>query len=197
MKQFIHYTKLLAPMVGALCLTLAIAAQADQTDATNPVTIERTAQTVAPAAPVAPQMDDTLPRMTPDQMVALEKARHESHFDWVAILVPASFFASVVVIIALLVGIRLKKTKILHETIRSMIEKGQPIPPELLRPQAPPEAPRSDLRRGLVLIGVGLGVAGMAWGSHFFSWTIGLIPLLIGVAFLITWKLESNKNGKS
>jgi hypothetical protein len=53
------------------------------------------------------------------------------------------------------------------------------------------------LRSGLVLVGVGLGVGMFLFVQHQNAWPAGLIPLLMGVAFLITWKIESNKNGPS
>jgi len=78
-----------------------------------------------------------------------------------------------------------------------MIEKGQPIPPELLQSQDPPRRPKSDLRSGLVLVGIGIGVGIFLYVQHGNVWPAALIPLLMGVAFLITWKIEANKNGQS
>ena len=37
-----------------------------------------------------------------------------------------------------------------HETMRLMIEKGLPVPVELINPPPPVKPPKSDLRRGLV-----------------------------------------------
>jgi hypothetical protein len=48
-----------------------------------------------------------------------------------------------------------------------------------------------------VLIGIGVGVIVLLWIHHNDSWPAGLIPLLMGVAFLITWKIEANKYGPS
>jgi hypothetical protein len=99
----------------------------------------------------------------------------------------------------------------LHETMRTAYEKGQPVPPELIERLTAPPAPRSrldaydaqsDLRRGLVLIGVGLGVvclgAGLWYGMSGPSEVggnivggivagAGAIPGFIGVAYLILW----------
>jgi hypothetical protein len=87
----------------------------------------------------------------------------------------------------------------LHDTLRLMIEKGQPIPPELLQPAEPQRRTNCDLRRGLIWSGVGVGLAVSLLVKHDedVPWPLALIPLLIGVAFLITWKIESNKNGPS
>jgi hypothetical protein len=54
------------------------------------------------------------------------------------------------------------------------------------------------LRRGLIWTGVGVGLAVSLLVKHDddVPWPLALIPLLIGIAFLITWKIESNKNGQ-
>ncbi len=71
-----------------------------------------------------------------------------------------------------------------------MIEKGSDIPPELF---APPISAHSDLRRGLVLVGVGLSLLiliGMVEGFSDGSWAVGLIPTFIGAAYLIVWRFS-------
>jgi hypothetical protein len=84
---------------------------------------------------------------------------------------------------------RHRRQKILHETLRAMIDKGVPIPPELI---VPPGRIRrragSDLRSGLVIMGAGLGIL-LFFGRAGFG-RIGWIPVFIGIAFLITWFIE-------
>lgn len=83
-----------------------------------------------------------------------------------------------------------RKQRQLQETLRLMIEKGAEIPPELL---APPESPHKDLRRGLILVGVGLGLVlliGLTAGFDVGAWAVGLIPAFIGAAYLIVWHLS-------
>jgi hypothetical protein len=139
---------------------------------------------------------EILDKLSPDQIVELEKTRRQ-HSQMEDILVPICFFGATVGIVALVVGLRLKRNKLLHETMRAMIDKGQPIPPELLQPPTPKRRPKSDLRRGLVLAGIGVGLT--VWlaldGGN--KWALGLIPLLMGLGFLVTWKVEQNKNGDS
>lgn len=75
-----------------------------------------------------------------------------------------------------------------HETLRAMVEKGVAIPPELI---APARRPANDLRRGLLLAtgGIGLGVFLFAVAQPGGMWTLGLVPLLVGVGYLISWRL--------
>jgi hypothetical protein len=80
-----------------------------------------------------------------------------------------------------------------HKTIVDLLEKGLPVPRELLRP-----APRkgSALMTALTLIGIGLGVSAFLGAMFQFEhglWAAGLIPLAIGVAQLIAIKLEPPK----
>jgi hypothetical protein len=139
---------------------------------------------------------EILDKLSPDQIVELEKTKRY-HAGIEDVVVPICFFGATVGIVALVVGLRLKRNKMLHETMRAMIDKGQPIPPELLQPHEPKRRPRSDLRRGLVMAGIGIGLT--VWlaldGGN--KWALGLIPLLMGFGFLVTWKVEQNKNGDS
>jgi hypothetical protein len=114
--------------------------------------------------------------------------------DW---LVPIALFAAIFGFAMLVVFFKLRQSRMLHETLRLTIEKGQPIPPDLLRLGASNPSSNRDLRYGLVCIALGLGLAGYGYGSQEAPWTVGLIPFLIGVAFLITWKFESSRNGRS
>jgi hypothetical protein len=87
-----------------------------------------------------------------------------------------------------------QQKKLLHETARLALEKGQPIPPEIIAElsdashlkTADREQPRNDIRAGLILVGVGVGLymffAAMSLNSFRF---LGTIPGFIGVALLL------------
>jgi hypothetical protein len=105
-------------------------------------------------------------------------------------------FGAPVLIVAVIMLINYARARSLHRTVQMMVEKGQPVPAALLTPPAVPR-PRSDLRRGVILIAIGLGVMtffGVEDGWHDGAWALGLIPGLIGVGYLIVWKLEAKKN---
>ena len=140
-------------------------------------------------------------RLSPEQITELAQLHKDQNGNIsesvVMALFPVVMFSFIGVCVWLGVSSRLKRNRMLHETIRQMIDKGQPIPPELLQSQDPPRRPKSDLRSGLVLVSVGIGVGIFLFLQHENAWPGALIPLLMGVAFLITWKIESNKNGQS
>jgi hypothetical protein len=111
-------------------------------------------------------------------------------------------FGCPVAIVGLIAYFQARKQRQLHETLRAMIEKGVPIPPELLRPPATAgevsgadkqDDPRTALRQGLFLVALGLGVCLWLWIESSHSWGLGFIPLLIGLSFLAEWRIEGAK----
>lgn len=117
--------------------------------------------------------------------------------DLVAIPIVAIVFLSIFgapVLIVIMIGIfALIGSRMRQRTIRMMVEKGQPVPAELLAPEVRAVRRRSDVRRGVVWTMVGLGL--MIWLAAVNdweggAWSFGLIPFLIGLGYLIVWKLE-------
>src|SRR5438876_7124589 len=105
-------------------------------------------------------------------------------------------FGMPVLIVAVIMYFGFSKTRALHRTVRLMVEKGQPVPEALLNPP-PAQRQCSDMRRGVVLVMVGLGLMiffGVIadWDSG--VWTLGMIPALIGAGYLLVWKLEGRKD---
>ena len=80
-----------------------------------------------------------------------------------------------------------------HKTVVDLLEKGLPVPRELLRS---PRREGSALMRALTLVGVGVGTSAFLGAMFQFDhglWAAGLIPLAIGVAQLIALKLEPQR----
>ena len=107
-----------------------------------------------------------------------------------------TIFGAPVLIVALILYFSFSRQRALHRTVRMMVEKGQPVPEALLNPP-PAQRQRSDVRRGVVLtmIGIGLTVflgAASEWDGG--AWTLGLIPFLIGLGYLLVWKLDAKKD---
>lgn len=108
-----------------------------------------------------------------------------------------TLFGAPVLIVAVIMYFGFSKNRMMHRTIRMMVEKGQPVPPALLAPPPPALRQRSDVRRGVVLVMVGLGLmlflgAVNDWEGG--AWAVGIIPFLIGVGYLLVWKLEGRKD---
>jgi Domain of unknown function (DUF6249) len=108
-----------------------------------------------------------------------------------------TLFGAPVLIVAVIMYFGFSKNRMMHRTIRLMVEKGQPVPPALLTPPSPAVRQRSDMRRGVVLLMAGLGLmlflgAVNEWERG--AWAVGLIPFLIGAGYLLVWKLEGRKD---
>lgn len=116
--------------------------------------------------------------------------------DTVAIIGVLMIFGTIIALVTIPLLIGLHRAREQQKTARLMVEKGQPVPLELLKPQT---QPRSDLRKGIVLVSTGIGLCAFlllfnATANVNGLWAIGLIPGVIGIGHLVVWKLES-KNG--
>lgn len=117
----------------------------------------------------------------------------------VDIVAVVAVFGMPVAIVAMFCYSYHRRNKMVHETMRAMIEKGVPITPELIaqlrnEPSGFSSQPGQQLGRsrhrhllpGLILTGVGTALL-ISYGHHGSgSWII----LFIGVAFLIVWFVE-------
>jgi hypothetical protein len=131
-----------------------------------------------------------------DEDADLKEMRNLVAIPIVAIVFMSIFGAPVLIVMVIgifaLIGNRMRQ-----RTIRMMVEKGQPVPAELLAPEVRRVRRRSDVRRGVIWTMVGLGL--MIWIAAVNdweggAWSFGLIPFLIGLGYLIIWKLESKKD---
>ena len=114
-------------------------------------------------------------------------------------------FALPVAIIAIIFFSKHRRNKMMHETIRAMVDKGMPVTPEVIaglnakglkvdvQGKFDNRRPRNKhLLPALILIGVGLALTGFhPWHAG----TGGKIVLFIGLAFLIVWLVEKKQNG--
>ena len=119
------------------------------------------------------------------------RLRYQQDHSLTSILVPISFFLCILLLVGTIQYMSLRKDRNKHRTLQLMVERGAQIPVELITSQ---KRRGSDLRRGLVLVGTGLGITLFllmtkdARSSGAFG--LGLIPALIGCGYLLAWKLE-------
>ena len=116
----------------------------------------------------------------------------------IVLITMLAIFGTPVLIVAVIMYFSFSKSRSLQRTVRLLVEKGQPVPEALLNPP-PAQRQRSDMRRGVVLVMVGLGLmiflaAVNDWEGG--AWSIGLIPFLIGAGYLLVWKLEGRKDSE-
>jgi uncharacterized protein DUF6249 len=112
-------------------------------------------------------------------------------------VVMLAVFGAPVLIVGLIMYFGFSRNRMMHKTIRMMVEKGQEVPAALLAPPPPAVRQRSDMRRGVVLVMVGIGLmlffaAVNDWEGG--AWAIGVIPFVVGLGYLLVWKLEGKKD---
>jgi hypothetical protein len=122
--------------------------------------------------------------------------------------------AMVIPIIAIVLGISVamlgmwldfrKKRELfqLHHAERmAAIEKGidlPPLPPEFFQGNRKQEkTPYTYLRRGLIWLLVGIAVTAAMWGTHDNDYWWGLVPVAVGMAYLISFLVERGREPDS
>jgi Na+/H+ antiporter NhaD/arsenite permease-like protein len=120
------------------------------------------------------------------------------------ILIPLTFFA---MIAAIVIGPRYLKSlerRKMADTLRAAIDKGQPLPPEVINlltaDARPPASPQRDLRRGVILVAVALGlvVMGLVVGQGEPDATypmigVAAIPGFLGLALIAIARLGKDR----
>jgi Domain of unknown function (DUF6249) len=129
--------------------------------------------------------------------------REKSNEDIPAMVIPLvgivflTIFGAPVLIVIMIGLFALLLSRSRQRTIRMMVEKGQPVPAELLAPHTRAVRQRSDVRRGVIWAMIGLGAMIFLGAVNDWEggvWSIGLIPFLIGLGYLLVWKLEGKKS---
>jgi hypothetical protein len=182
-----------------------------QTPATSPA--PSAPATVSPSASAFPSdLAESIQRKVEKKLhgqpgIAIDSSDHNEDADlrkmreFVAIPIVAIVFLSIFgapVLIVIMIGMfALLISRMRQRTIRMMVEKGQPVPAELLAPATRGVRRRSDVRRGVIWAMIGLGAmiffgAVNDWEGG--AWSLGLIPFLIGLGYLLVWKLEGKKD---
>ncbi|HEX5263266.1 MAG TPA: DUF6249 domain-containing protein [Phenylobacterium sp.] len=127
--------------------------------------------------------------------------------DFIWILVPLSPFLLVAALVLVPAYLRSKERQKLQETLRMAIEKGQPLPNEVVeamssnvRTMRAPPSPGRDLRIGVIWMGVAIGLAafGIALGFEepdalFPIVACAAFPGFIGLAFIVLGLINRTK----
>ena len=105
-------------------------------------------------------------------------------------------FGTPIMIVAFILYASYRKRRLIHDTINGYVTSGKEIPPEVLKSFHEEASPKSNLHKGLVMMGVGAGIiiCFLVIGVDEAA-AIGAIPLFIGLAQLLIWKLEKNGSG--
>lgn len=98
-------------------------------------------------------------------------------------------FGLPIVLVSMGLRERARRRREISDLILKLAEKGQPVPPELFLEEGAPQ--KSDLRRGVILASVGLGLIGFGAVMDVTPMmAIGFIPMMMGVGFALSAWLE-------
>jgi hypothetical protein len=111
-------------------------------------------------------------------------------------LIPIFFFAMIAAIVIVPRYFRSIERQKMAETLKVAIERGQPLPSEVVDAMSSnvktPPTPQRDLRTGIIWLGVGVGLGAMGWALSFEDpdATLPLVgiacfPAFIGLAFIV------------
>lgn len=111
-------------------------------------------------------------------------------------MIPIFFFAMIAAIVIVPRYFRSIERQKMAETLRVAIERGQPLPSEVVDAMSSnvktPPTPQRDLRTGIIWLGVGVGLGAMGWALSFEDpdATLPLVgiacfPVFIGLAFIV------------
>ncbi|WP_309092060.1 DUF6249 domain-containing protein [Phenylobacterium sp.] len=124
------------------------------------------------------------------------------------ILVPIALFGMIAAIVIVPRYFRSLERQKMAETLRAAIERGQPLPQEMIdamstnvRSPSLPPSPQRDLRTGIVWLGVALGLVTLGLVVGFEEpdasvWFLGFaaFPGFIGLAFVILGLINKPKS---
>ncbi|MEM9939605.1 MAG: DUF6249 domain-containing protein [Pseudomonadota bacterium] len=116
-------------------------------------------------------------------------------------LIPIFLFASIVAVIWLFSHYNYKKRATAHETLRLAVDKGQELSPELVERMSFFNDPvKSDLRRGVLLVGFGLAIISLGLliptdEPEAFRGMLGVssFPIILGFAYLGLWRFGHDR----
>ena len=122
------------------------------------------------------------------------------------IVVPLGLFTMIAAIVIVPNYLRIRERREMQKTVRAAIEKGQPLPPELIEALSKDVRARKvssahrDLRIGVILLSIAGGIAltGVALGgindnAMFGTVSGAAVPGMVGLAFIILSFFNPNK----
>ena len=115
------------------------------------------------------------------------------------VLIPISMFGAAVLIVYFAVNAQFKRRQLEHKERMMALEKGADLPPSLVEERIKKPKPQNPYAAALVWIGIGIGLVlyGFLFPSEWEAgpgfYSIGAIPLCIGIALLIANSLNQKR----
>jgi hypothetical protein len=115
------------------------------------------------------------------------------------------FFSTIILLVLVPRWFKSREREALQATLKAAIERGQPLPPEVIdaitREQRPVQSPARDVRTAVIWLGIAAGMIGFAYALGYDEnaadafWPlvgISAFPGFVGISFLINALLSRN-----
>ena len=121
-------------------------------------------------------------------------------------LVPVAMFGLIAAIVIVPAWLKSRERREMQATLRTAIDKGQPLPTDVVEALSREQVKRpatatSDLRLGVILLAVSIGIALMGYLISFKNFDafypisgMAAIPGMIGLAFVVLSAFNKNKD---
>lgn len=117
-------------------------------------------------------------------------------------LIPITMFLGMTLVFCLFFWFRYRTRNDMQATIRTAIEKGQELSPEIIDRLGAPKAPKDkDLRLSMLWIAIALGTGVFAFmvpdhGEDVERALLGIaaFPFFVGIAYLIMWRFAGSRS---
>ena len=124
------------------------------------------------------------------------------------VLIPLAFFAMIAALVIAPRYFKSQERQKMAETLRVAIEKGQPLPAEVIdamssnvRSPGLPPSPQRDLRTGIIWLSIGVGFAALGAvisfeepDALFPMLGVATFPTFVGLAFVALGLLNKSKS---
>ena len=131
--------------------------------------------------------------------------------DFIPIIAILSVFGSLTAIVVGPSYLKTRERRDMQKTVRAAIDKGQPLPPEVIEALSKETARNTlsrtrDIRRGIIWLAIGVGVAAFSminnvafrgddWGHASDGFlALAAIPATVGIAYLVLSFFNKNKD---
>jgi hypothetical protein len=105
------------------------------------------------------------------------------------VVIAGMISVAIVVSVVLLILGRLKIEQ--QRTLQKLLEQGEAAKSEWARELGASSRSETDFRRGILFVVTGLALSVFMFFVGGTAWTFGLLPLAIGVVYLVFWKLNA------
>ena len=112
----------------------------------------------------------------------------------IGILAITLIFGGPIMVVGIVLYSRYRRRQLLHESMNKLIDSGREIPDNLFNEIEGTNDHDESLRKGMTSTGLGIALAiSLSLIADPKVGSLGLIPLMIGLAHLLIWKVNANQ----